>query len=374
MTADASTPGGESPAALLTAASTGRRRRRPLIAAALAAVLAGAGTGAFLLYDPPSLNPEPAVTAQLPPATAKVVRGDLVGEVRATGQVRFSGDRPVKNQLKGVITWVPTRNTGVGRGEKLYAVDDRPVVLLRGTLPAWREFAPGMADGRDVLALEQNLAALGYTGFTVDEEYSEKTAAAVKRWQQALGVPGSGKIELGRVVFVSGPVRVGKAVARPGDPAEPGTEVLRITGATQQVPVEVPVVEGDVAVKGAEVTIVLPDGGKTPGRITAVGANRLDKDGKSVVPVTVRLSDPDGLENVQNTDVVVVLKRTEAKDVLSVPVTALLPADKGGYAVLVAQGRKVRLTPVKTGAFADGRAEISGPGIAEGTRVGVPKL
>ncbi|MFF4983816.1 hypothetical protein ACFY3O_27665 [Streptomyces sp. NPDC001046] len=105
-----------------------------------------------------------------------------------------------------------------------------------------------------------------------------------------------------------------------------------------------------------------------------MGAGRLDKDGESVVPVLVRVSDRDALRDVLNTDVQVVLKRIEARDVLSVPVTALLPADRGGYAVQVVQGTRVRLVPVETRAFADGRAQISGPGIAEGIRVGVPKL
>ncbi|MET9670328.1 peptidoglycan-binding protein [Streptomyces sp. NPDC006475] len=379
MTTNTPTPAGQSgmdPATDTVTAGPGRprSRRRPLIAAITMAVVAVAGSGVFLLYDRPAPPAAPAGAAQRPSATEKVVRGDLVEEVRAFGPVRFSGDRGVKNRIRGVVTWTPAGNSGIGRGEKLYAVDDKPVILLRGSLPAWREFAPGMADGRDVLALEENLAALGYTGFTVDDEYSQKTAAAVKRWQKAVGLPATGKIELGRVVFASGPVRIDKAVARPGDAAEPGAEILRISSAAQHVAVEIPVAEQDLAVKGAKTTIMMPDGSETPGMIASVGAGRLNKDNESVVPVSVRLSDPDALKNVQNTDVQVVLKRVEARDVLSVPVTALLPADRGGYAVQVVQGTRVRLVPVTTGAFADGRAEISGSGITEGTRVGVPKL
>ncbi|MEU9230279.1 peptidoglycan-binding protein [Streptomyces massasporeus] len=374
MTTDMPTPDAESYADSPAAATAGRSRRRALIAAVAVAAVVVVGAGGFLLYDRPSPAPAPTGTAQRPTATEKVVRGDLVEEVRAFGPVRFSGDRGIKNQIRGIVTWTPARNSGMGRGEKLYAVDDKPVILLRGKLPAWRAFAPGMTDGRDVLALEENLAALGYTGFTVDDEYSQKTAAAVKRWQKAVGLPATGKIELGRVVFASGPVRVGKTVARPGDAVEPGAEILRISSAAQHVAVEIPIAEQGLAVKGAKTTIMLPDGSETPGNIASVGAGKLNKDGESVVPVSVRVSDPDALKDVQNTDVQVVLKRIEARDVLSVPVTALLPADRGGYAVQVVQGTRVRLVPVRTGAFADGRAEISGSGLTEGMRVGVPKL
>ncbi|WP_053758813.1 MULTISPECIES: efflux RND transporter periplasmic adaptor subunit [Streptomyces] len=358
----------------VTTAAPPRTRRRVLTAVAAVVAVTAVGAGAFLLYGGSSNAPAPAATTRLPPATEKVVRGDLVEAVRAIGPIRFSGSRTIKNQMKGIVTWTPVVNGTVDRGGKLYAVDDKPVVLLLGDLPAWRAFEPGMDDGRDVLALEENLAALGYTDFTVDEEFTEKTVAAVKRWQKNLGLPATGKIELGRVVFLSAPVRVGQVLARAGDAAEPGAEVLRTSGANQHVAIEVPLAEQDLAVKGAKATVILPDGGTTGGTIASVGASRLNKENRSVVPVTVRLTDPEDVEKVQNTEVIVELKRVEAKDVLSVPVTALLPREGGGYAVQVVEGTKVRSVPVSTGAFADGRAEVDGPGLAEGTRVGVPKL
>ncbi|MFC8096768.1 peptidoglycan-binding protein [Streptomyces sp. NPDC057301] len=351
-----------------------RTRRRLLTAVSAVVAVTAVGTGVFLLYGRTEPAPEPTATTQLPPATEKVVRGDLVEEVRAIGPIRFSGKRAIRNQMQGIVTWTAEVNDTVDRGEKLYAVDDKPVVLLLGDLPAWREFAPKMTDGKDVLALEENLAALGYMGFTVDEEFTGNTADAVKRWQKNLGLPVTGKLELGRVVFLPRAVRVGGVTARPGDPAERGAEILRTSGATRHVAVDIPVAEQDLAVKGAKATVMLPDGGTTKAVVASVRTTKLNKEGKSVVPVSLRLTDSEDLKNVQNTEVVVVLKRTEAKDVLSVPVTALLPRAGGGYAVEVVEGTTVRSVPVTTGAFADGRAEVSGPGLAEGTRVGVPKL
>ena len=57
-----------------------------------------------------------------------------------------------------------------------------------------------------------------------------------------------------------------------------------------------------------------------------------------------------------------------AKNVLSVPVTALLATAGGNYAVQEAQAPH-KLIPVTTGLFAAGYVQISGPGIYEGLQV-----
>lgn len=59
-------------------------------------------------------------------------------------------------------------------------------------------------------------------------------------------------------------------------------------------------------------------------------------------------------------------------DVLSVPVMALLALAEGGFAIEVVTGRTTALVPVETGLFGSGRVGISGHGLAEGIRVGVP--
>jgi len=49
-----------------------------------------------------------------------------------------------------------------------------------------------------------NLSALGYDGFTVDEEYTASTADAVREWQEDLDLPETGTVELGRVLYAAG--------------------------------------------------------------------------------------------------------------------------------------------------------------------------
>jgi multidrug efflux system membrane fusion protein len=349
------------------------RRRIVSVAGAAAVVLTVAAAGTVYLRAAPSDHRADS-KPPLPPATQKVVRGDLVAQVIVSGSVQFSGARSVTNHLTGVVTWMPAANSVVKQGRKLYAVDNTPVVLLHGPLPAWREFKPGMSDGEDVRMLEESLAELGYSGFTVDDKFNSKTEAAVKRWQKNTGLPQTGKIELGRVVFAPGPLRIASVQVHPGDPAANGQDVLRASGSQQRVSAQVPAEERNLAARGAKVTVELPDGTRMAGAISSVGTLKNMQGGKKAIPITVQLNSPRLVEKLQNADVAVVLKHTAARNVLSVPVTALLPSLGGGYAVQIVDGGTVSLVPVRVGAFANGRVEVSGRGISEGARVGVPEL
>jgi peptidoglycan hydrolase-like protein with peptidoglycan-binding domain len=93
----------------------------------------------------------------------------------------------------------------------LFRVDDRPVVLMYGSVPAYRTLKDGVSNGPDVAELNANLIDLGFDpyGAIGDEEtFGEATAAAVRRWQKADGLPATGEVELGRVVFAPGARRV----------------------------------------------------------------------------------------------------------------------------------------------------------------------
>jgi len=60
------------------------------------------------------------------------------------------------------------------------------------------------------------------------------------------------------------------------------------------------------------------------------------------------------------------------KGVLAVPVAALLALREGGYGVAIVDGDGRRVVKVETGMFADGLVEVTGDGLAEGTKVEVP--
>ncbi|MEV0468763.1 peptidoglycan-binding domain-containing protein, partial [Streptomyces prunicolor] len=73
----------------------------------------------------------------------------------------------------------------------MYRVDDDPVVLMYGAVPAYRALRTG-EEGADVKELERNLKALGYGGFTVDDSFTDATADAVKEWQDDQGLDQTG--------------------------------------------------------------------------------------------------------------------------------------------------------------------------------------
>jgi multidrug efflux pump subunit AcrA (membrane-fusion protein) len=88
--------------------------------------------------------------------------------------------------------------------------------------------------------------------------------------------------------------------------------------------------------------------------------------------VTIAIADQTALIDLQIASVDVELVSASRENVLSVPVAALLARPEGGFAVEIVSGADSTVSPVKTGLFAAGRVEISGDGLIEGMRVGVP--
>jgi peptidoglycan hydrolase-like protein with peptidoglycan-binding domain len=117
----------------------------------------------------------------------------------------------VYDRLAGTFTWLPVVGAVIGRGGTLYRLNNLPVALMYGSVPAYRTLKSGVSDGPDVAELNQNLIDLGYdpSGAITDEnQFGEATAAAVRRWQKAEGLTETGEVELGRIVFAPGARRV----------------------------------------------------------------------------------------------------------------------------------------------------------------------
>jgi peptidoglycan hydrolase-like protein with peptidoglycan-binding domain len=249
------------------------------------------------------------------------------------------------------------------------------VVVLYGELPASRTLAPG-STGADVAQLERNLRALGYDGFTVDREFTPSTSRAVREWQDDLGLPGTGRVELGRVVVTPGPVRVDSTAVAPGDPVSPGAPVLAYTGTARLVVADLDVADRPLARVGAAVTVELPDGRRLAGRVERV-ASVIEAAGGPEGGTETRIETVVALTGARTDElaeatVTVGFTADRREDVLTVPVAALLALAEGGYGVEVVDGATTRYLRVETGLFADGRVEISGAGVTEGLTVGVP--
>ena len=128
----------------------GPRVRRRTWALAAAAVVVAAICGVVVL---PGAE-HPTAAAQGPAAdTVKVERGELSAMVSQGGTLTYrarsdGSPYPVINQGRGVYTSLPETGDKVACGGVLYRVDDKPVLLLCGTVPAYRGLRRGQGPGR----------------------------------------------------------------------------------------------------------------------------------------------------------------------------------------------------------------------------------
>ncbi len=124
----------------------------------------------------------------LAPANSRALGSDIV----AFGTARFGLPRAISivpSALKakvGLITTLPSRNTRLGEGDAMLSASGRPVFVLQGESPAYRDLVPGIA-GQDIRQLEQALARLGFDPGPVDGRYDGRTGAAVAKWYVSAG-------------------------------------------------------------------------------------------------------------------------------------------------------------------------------------------
>jgi Putative peptidoglycan binding domain len=168
-----------------------------------------------------------------------------------------------------------------------------------------------------------------------------------------------------------------------GSQAEP---IMQTTSTQEVVTVQLDATKQSEAVVGEAVTVQLPDGSTTDGKITQVspvaqssssssgsGAGGAAAGGSSsspsaTIPVTITLTGHTRLSGLDQAAVSVNFAQQRATGVLSVPVTALIATQGGNYAVQTATTPH-RLIPVTPGLFAAGYVQISGQGIYPGLQV-----
>ncbi|GII65057.1 peptidoglycan-binding protein [Sphaerisporangium krabiense] len=335
------------------------------------AVLAAAGAGRVLL----TAEPRAAATPPVPTGTAPVARADVAQRRQVNGTVSYDGAYTVTGR-GGVLTRLPAIGERVTRGRAVYEADGRRVPLLYGARPAWRPFALGMTTGADVLQLERNLRALGYTGFTVDRRYDLGTYYAVRRWQHDARLPVTGTVPLGQVIFLPRALRVTGHDARIGDTA--AGPILHGSSAVPVVSVSLDPTMAPTVRRGDEVIVTLPDGGTRPGTVARVSTvaqtvpeSQGDGQSQSAVPVTITLKGKP-VKALDQALVQVDITVERRRDVLTVPIVALLAQPGGRFAVVTAAGNQRRKVPVRTGLFDEAQGVVEVTGVDEGVQVEVP--
>lgn len=357
-------------------------RARWIAATASASVLALAGV-LVAVWRPTAGAPAPE---REPVATATITRESLVDIVTVNGKLAYGPPALAESRLPGTLTALAPIGSTVQRGQELFRIDDTPVVLMYGAVPAYRDLTAGKAAvpstdpavpatpavaasrGKDVQQFEQNLKALGYRGFTVDDQYTAQTAAAVRRWQEDLGVPETGVVELGRVRYAAGPIRIAEHKLAPGQVAT-AAAVLSYTGTTRLVSAQIPVRNEDLAKVSTKVSVALADGKQIGGTIQAVRTPD-EQGGPEPMLEAVVAIDPTEAADGQ---VKVRLTAERRDNVLTVPVGALLALAEGGYGLQILDGDGSRIVAVTAGLFADGKVEVDGAEIREGQTVGMAR-
>ena len=130
--------------------------------------------------------------------TVQVERLELSANVITRADVGY--DDPAILSLGGslggvsgnlVVTAVPGRGEELAEGEAAVEIAGRPVFLLEGPIPVFRDMRPG-AVGPDVMQLEDSLARLGFFEGEADQQWDDDTGAAVEAWYQDRGYQANG--------------------------------------------------------------------------------------------------------------------------------------------------------------------------------------
>jgi multidrug efflux pump subunit AcrA (membrane-fusion protein) len=178
-------------------------RRNVLLGGVIAAVVVAAGLGWF--FGSQIQSPaEAAAEAEAPEPsniTVQVVSEVLSADVITRGDIVY--DEPLSVALSGsfaetpeklVVTQAVEVDAELAEGDLAVEVVGRPVFLLVGEIPMYRDLRPG-ASGDDVRQVEEALARMGFLGVAPDNVWDQDTGAAVAAWYQDAGYRPNGLSE-----------------------------------------------------------------------------------------------------------------------------------------------------------------------------------
>jgi hypothetical protein len=372
-----------------------------------AVIVLAAAVGAVII-ETSGTRPVAAAREQ-PVSTAKMQRRELSATISVPGTLTYRGQAdgspyPVINHARGTYTQLPAIGRLISQGQVLYRVDGNPVILLRGSTPAYRTLPAG-ATGTDVAELNADLVTLGYATTAelspTSGSFGSATAAALEKLQSAAGLHQTGSLALGQAVFEPTALRVTALSALLGGSAEPGQTVVEGTSTARQVQVSLDASQQTEVSVGDRVSITLPNNQTTSGVIASVGtvascASSSGSDGTSsaslstgtgacsspssgsgtpIINVDITPYDPAATGTWDQAAVQVGITTARVPGALVVPIDALLARSPGGYAVeIVGAHGDHHLVPVSLGMFDDaaGLVQVTGSRLVAGQEVVVP--
>lgn len=233
------------------------------------AFLLGAASGAYIVGRPsgPEASPRPETV---------IVRAGTLGR---TVRTRATAEWPVASRLyapsSGIVTEAVAAPGLLQAGDVPMRIGERPLVVVPGEVPAYRPLEEG-ASGRDVAALQRYLGRAGFVVDPVLDAFTAVTAAAVREWQRSLGLPATGVVLLGDVLFVPPaalgvPTRWAGEVAA-GAPLAAGTPIIEVLSEEPVLSMELGQAPPSDLVPGLEGEATFPGGARRGVRLASLEA------------------------------------------------------------------------------------------------------
>ena len=283
-----------------------------------------------------------------------------------------------------IVTSLPRRGERIVSGEVIATVSGRPVFVLEGHLPSYRDLGPGMS-GPDVAQLERSLRRLGLNPGRVDGAFDGATGAAVTRLYGRHGFeplvateatlaaarPAEADLVAGgsaqpgvqvpsdEVVYVRrGPVRVSELPTPVGASGE--RALATVTDSRVVIDGQVPVEQAALVRVGAKVVVDEPTLGiDARGRVASV-AGRAGIDGADGFHVAFKVAVPDPPQALVGASVRLTIPIESTRTAtLTVPVTAVSTGPDGGSRVEKSVAGKTEFVTVRTGLSADGQVSVT---------------
>lgn len=373
---EASGSSASSPRSAEASIRTMRRSQRNfvvLVVVALLAMLAGFLLGGLVR------SPAQRIADVAPPEqsviTASVSAQQRTGSLVVRGLVEIGQTLDVgpitSSEAKSVVT-----NIAVEPGAKLelgsvvVEVSGRPVFLLQGNFPAYRDLKVGDS-GPDAAAVN---AALGTLGLPHDDgaTFTERTSQGIRGLYERAhyAAPPGGGMDLREVVFVSTPTAtVLSVMARVGAPSDAEPLVTLASGETRVV-AKVPAADASTIAEGSAAEVDLGNGQVIEAVVAKVAV------GDTLHESTVTLEPLDALDAAANgQDVKVTISQEPEEDSsLGVPVPAIFARGDGSTVVVRVDAEgKHEIVEVDVGDIVGGIASVATaegkPALREGDHV-----
>lgn len=366
------------------------RRRNLLLIMAAAVLLSSLATwvAAAQIRSPAEVA---ARTAPPDPTLILVTVEEQVLSTRVVtrGTANFGSPRrillapsPLKTGAQ-IVTSLPGVGARVAAGDVLAEVSGRPVFVLEGSVPSYRDLGPGMS-GPDVAQLEKALRRLGLDPGAADGTFDTATAEAVGRLYGRRGhdpllageatlaearpaeadlVSGSYaqpgvQLPADEVVFVpKAPVRVSELTEPVGETVQ--GPLMTVTGSDVVVKGLLPVEQAGRVRAGARVVVDEPTLGiDTVGRVAWV-AGRAGTNGADGFHVAfeVAVDRPPAALAGASVRLTIPIRSTRTAQ-LTVPVSAVSLGPDGGSRVQKSVGGRTEFVEVRTGLSADGYVAV----------------